>query len=134
MAGDGRETACADGESTVVLRDNDVKVWRLPDGRLFGAACSSEDIERLRLALVNKQPPPKLEEINGLLVDLKGHMWLYEGNIWQRIWGKYFAIGSGSVFALGAMDAGASAVEAVRIGKKRDPYSGGKITSLKLKR
>lgn len=36
---------------------------------------------------------------------------------------EYFAIGSGGSFALGAMDAGASAEEAVKIACKRDLYT-----------
>ncbi len=37
------------------------------------------------------------------------------------------ALGSGTALALGAMDAGASAVEAVSLAVKRDIYSGGRV-------
>lgn len=47
--------------------------------------------------------------------------------------GKPCAIGSGSDFAMGAMLAGKSATEAVRIAIKLDPHSGGKVRSLKVK-
>lgn len=42
------------------------------------------------------------------------------------------AIGSGSHIALGAMDYGASAYEAVKIAAGRDIYTGGKIRTYKL--
>lgn len=132
LVGDGRETIHGDGESCMTHRDDCIKVFKLPDGRLFGGSRGSEAITRLQHALINNHPPPKLDDINGLLIDLRGKLWIYEGNIWQKVEAKYYAIGSGSVFATAAMDAGASAIKAVRIGIKRDPYSGGKITTVRL--
>ncbi len=41
-----------------------------------------------------------------------------------------YAFGSGGDFAKGAMDAGASAREAVKIAKNNDPLTGGRIYSL----
>lgn len=43
-----------------------------------------------------------------------------------------FAIGTGRDFALSAMDLGASAREAVGVAIRRDPYSGGRIRSVKV--
>ena len=134
LAGDGRETSIGDDESAVVLTDNCIKVFKLKDGRLFGGSRGSEDITRLHQALIKNAPLPKLEDVNGLLIDRKGRIWLYEGTIWQPIKSKYYAVGSGSVFALGALDQGATAIEAVRIGARRDPYSGGKISYVRLSR
>lgn len=42
------------------------------------------------------------------------------------------AIGSGSAYALAAMDMGASAEDAVRAAMKRDIYTGGKIRALRI--
>ena len=64
MAGDGRETQIAEGESALIIRDTDRKVFRLKDGRLFGAAKTSEDILRLYNSLKNGTPLPKLEDVN----------------------------------------------------------------------
>ena len=133
MAGDSRETDGPDS-NPIILRDDCIKVFRLPDGSLFGASDSSESIERLHKALIDNLPPPKLDNINALLVKPDGTIWQYEGNIWQAIHQPYHAVGSGSMFALPAMDAGASAVEAVEIGIKRDPFSGGKVTHLRLRK
>jgi hypothetical protein len=135
LAGDGRETMQNDEHTSwYKLTDKCVKVFKLKDGRLFGGAHGSEDIVRLHQALIKNQPPPKLEDIAGLLVDLRGRVWLYEGNIWQPVKQKYYAIGSGGEFALAAMDAGAGAVEAVRIAIGRDLWSGGKVTYVRLRR
>lgn len=135
LAGDGRETFVSEGESPMVNRDDCIKIFRLQDGRLFGAAKTSEDIERLYRALKKgktKWPTPKCDDVNAMVVDLKGGIWSYEGRVWIKVETDYYAVGSGSHFALPAMDAGASAVEAVEIGCKRDPFSGGTITSLAL--
>jgi ATP-dependent protease HslVU (ClpYQ) peptidase subunit len=136
IAGDGRETFISEGESAMVNRDDCVKVHRLPDGRLFGAARTSEDIERLYRALVKGRktwPKVKCDDVNAMVIDLQGKIWCYEGRLWIPCDQEYAAVGSGSVFALAAMDAGATAEQAVKVGVKRDPYSGGKITVLKLK-
>jgi hypothetical protein len=133
LAGEGRETQQNDdGSSWFTLRDDCTKVFKLKGGQLFGGSHSSEDIERLYQSLIKNQPPPKLEDIAGLLINQRGHIMLYEGNIWQRIKMPYYAIGSGSIIAFGALDAGASALEAVRIACRRDPWSGGKISSVRL--
>lgn len=136
MVGDGRETMQNDEHSSwYKLRDNCVKIYRLPDGSLFGGAHGSEDIERLYLALKNGHPAPKLEDVAGLHIDRRGRMWIYEGNIWQSLKGfKFYAIGSGAIMATAAMMAGASALEAVKIACQLDLWSGGKLTTLKLHR
>ena len=133
MAGDGRETQIAEGESALIIRDTDRKVFRLKDGRLFGAAKTSEDILRLYNSLKNGTPLPKLEDVNAILVDLKRRIWFNEGRIWQRGPYKFFAIGSGAGFAIAAMHAGATAIKAVRIAIKCDPYSGGRVSHVRLR-
>lgn len=44
----------------------------------------------------------------------------------------YFAIGSGGVHAITAMDCGKSSIQAVQLAMKRDPYSGGRIINMRL--
>lgn len=133
MAGDGRETMQNDEDSSwFKLRDDCVKVFKLKSGHLFGAAHGSEDIDRLHAALVKNLPPPKLEDVAGLMVDKQRKILLYEGNIWQHIKMPYYAVGSGSIIAFAAMDMGATAIEAVKVAIKRDIWSGGKITSVRM--
>lgn len=141
IAGDGRESYIEEDESAMVARDNCIKVHRLPDGRLFGGAKTSEEINILHDALIkscgwrrfwNRWPTPKLEDINAMVIDTDGAIYAYEGARWERIEEPYFAVGSGSRYAFPALDAGADALTAVQIGVKRDPFSGGLITSLGL--
>lgn len=67
------------------------------------------------------------------------------GRVYQAAWGvndgfwvdeldKPSAVGSGWHFALGAMDAGSNAVEAVKIACNRDVYSGGKVRKISVKK
>lgn len=133
MAGDGRETIQNDEYSSYyIIRDNCVKVWKLKDGSLFGAAHGSECIERLREALEKGEKPPKLEDVAGLRVDKKGRISLYEGNIWQPIHMPYYAVGSGSIMAFALLDAGLDAIKACRGAARRDPFSGGRVHWVKL--
>lgn len=46
--------------------------------------------------------------------------------------GEWYAIGSGHMYAIGAMDAGCSAKEAVKIAAGRDIYTGGRIRVFKI--
>lgn len=48
-------------------------------------------------------------------------------------WNNHYALGSGGNFALSAMDMGADARKAVKMGIYRDIYSGGKIKEYKVK-
>lgn len=133
MAADGRETIQNDEHSSFyIIRNNCVKVWKLKDGSLFGAAHGSECIERLREALEKGEKPPKLDDVAGLRVDKKGRIWLYEGNIWQKIDMPYYSVGSGSIMAFPLLDAGMDAVTACRIAAQRDPFSGGRIHAVQL--
>lgn len=56
-----------------------------------------------------------------------------DGSLWTYPMTIPFAIGSGSPYAFGAMDAGASAAEAVKVASSRDPFTGGKIRKYKIK-
>lgn len=49
-----------------------------------------------------------------------------------EITGSQFACGSGREFALGAMFAGASALDAIKIAKQLDPWSGGEVYGVSL--
>lgn len=53
---------------------------------------------------------------------------------WKNPLTKHDALGSGSYFAMGAMDAGCSAYDAVKIAINRDVYSGGRIRRIKVKK
>jgi ATP-dependent protease HslVU (ClpYQ) peptidase subunit len=52
----------------------------------------------------------------------------------ERIEEEFYAVGSGAMAALAAMHCGKSALEAVRIAARLDPYTGGRIISESIKR
>lgn len=69
------------------------------------------------------------EDFTGLVVFTDGVIFMYEGGkrCYEIPGEKYYAIGSGADFALSAMDAGATAEEAITVAIKRDVFSGGEI-------
>ena len=71
--------------------------------------------------------------IDGLVLTEQGNIYAFNSlSRWLKMDEKYAAIGSGSTFALGAMDSGATPKEAVKAASKRDPYSGMGIKTLKF--
>jgi len=71
-------------------------------------------------------------EFVALILTPKG---LFEADIYCRITpveDTIYAIGSGGDLALGAMAAGKSATEAVRIAARYDAYTGGRVVSMTL--
>jgi 20S proteasome alpha/beta subunit len=127
LAGDTR--VCV-GDS--VYTDRQRKVWRLRDGRLFGWAGAVEKAEIMRRHLLGKGEAPVDQNLSCIIVEPSGAIRMHEGAIWVKQAGPYVALGTGQTAALAAMDAGASAIEAVRIGIKRDANSGGRVMSVKL--
>lgn len=134
LAADSVETDVADGDATWVITHTAKKIFRLPDGSLYGGAGSSEDIWRLYDALRKNQPCPKLDHVSAILVKPNGKMMLYEGHVWLPIREKFYAIGTGAPFAFAAMKNGANAKAAAKIGAAMDPFSGGKVRVLKIKK
>ena len=77
---------------------------------------------------------PKItDDSQGLLLKADGTFYgLWENQTMVSLdQNEFYAIGSGADIALGAMEMGASAVESVEVGIKRDIYSGGKVVSFK---
>jgi ATP-dependent protease HslVU (ClpYQ) peptidase subunit len=130
IAGEGRE--CDDD---IVVSKEAVKVYKIPGRGVCGFSGNSEPCEvMLRSLRSGSKETPQLENMSGLLFDLNGGLWLYEGQIWRRMRRQFYAIGSGACFALAAMKAGADAVTACKIGAEMDPFSGGRVRSVSIKR
>lgn len=95
---------------------------------LTGAVCD----ERALIAAYFGTPSPAPVECSGYAVD-GGKLMLVGHDDKTGVWKQELdpsnpdAIGSGSAYALAAMDMGASAVDAVRAAMKRDIYTGGLI-------
>jgi ATP-dependent protease HslVU (ClpYQ) peptidase subunit len=130
LAGDGRIT-----EDGTVITDKQRKVHRLRDGRLVGWAGSLAGSKRFLKALRdNPDTLPELKlDVNAIVIARNGKVSLFEENTWMELKQPHYAYGSGSLIALGAMDAGASATEAVRIAARRDTGSGGRVLTERLK-
>jgi hypothetical protein len=83
-----------------------------------------------------KPIPEMLRDLGGdftcLILTPRG---LYEADVYCRpdqILEPFYAVGSGSKEALAAMHCGKSAREAVEIASRIDPYTGGRIVSMRL--
>jgi 20S proteasome alpha/beta subunit len=113
------------------------KVFKLKNGNVVGFAGTvayfKPAVDLLNRAIVeakNKQSVNLPDLPKGLYAMLASKNRLY---IWygKSGWGedrlKAFAHGPGSEYAQGALDAGASAPEAIRSAIKRDLYTGGRV-------
>lgn len=112
------------------------KVRRLRDGRLFAWAGKMATASRVAAALNAGEDLPKLtaSDGQGIIVDLKGRVFTIEEGEIVPCTGVYTARGSGKEYAFGALAMGASAVEAVRVARDLDHYTGGTIQTVKLHR
>lgn len=145
MVGDGR---CSLGST--IIKDDMVKVFWI-NNHLMGGAGRARSISTFAqwlqkhtdYTIVNQEVgdlvdliPPVLqddEEFTALVLTPDKQVLMYDGNVALNLGHDVPAsIGSGSVFAIAAMDASASAEDAVKIAMKRDVYSGGEITVVQL--
>lgn len=135
LAADSR---CSDAMGMHVT--NCQKIFRLRNGAILGTAGDSDD--RDVRDLLAKATPRKLpsrailaetkNRFSGILVFPKGHVWTVE--VWHRefdhdgewaasvdsIRDELVATGCGAQFAYGAMEVGATPIEAVRAACRRD--------------
>lgn len=68
------------------------------------------------------------KDFSCLMVDDEGTLWEFNNGYFLKCGVDYHAIGSGMMFALGAMAVGSEAPEAVAAAMKHDMATGGKIT------
>lgn len=100
---------------------------------LSGAVCD----EKALIAAYFGTPSPVDIECSGYVVD-GGKLIMVGHDDKTGIWKQELdmsnpdAIGSGAQYALAAMDMGASAADAVLAAMKRDIYTGGFVTAIKL--
>lgn len=110
------------------------KIYR-ERGLLLGGAGSVAAFERFRDWIRSGMAGdcPLQKDIGNMFVitpDGRCTMWCDDGPF--RITADFWALGSGELLALGAMEVGASAAEAVRAAIKHDTRSGGDVTTLRL--
>jgi len=138
IAWDGKtlasDTLCVNGH----IRSGFVtKIVRGPTGELAGAAGHAGFNRAFCdwIAGGRAGNPPETKETDdardyGFVVLLDGKIEQHEIEGVNTIMADKFAVGSGRNLALGAMEAGATAEEAVKVAIARDCYSGGEITVL----
>lgn len=125
IAGDGRSTT----DNGTICENTDVKVARLQDDSIIGCAGIAHSLSAVRDFVENDGPEPK--DARALRLYPDGRCEFLSGPYWLPA-SLPAAIGSGIDLALGAMEAGATAEEAVRIACRRDASSGGQITVFHL--
>ncbi|WP_347784083.1 proteasome subunit beta [Pseudomonas kurunegalensis] len=115
---------------------DDVVKCQVVDGVSFflsGAVCD----EKALIAAYFGTPSQVPVECSGYAVD-GGRLQMVGHDDKTGVWRQDLdpanpdAIGSGSAYALAAMDMGASAEEAVRAAMKRDIYTGGKVRVIRI--
>ena len=113
-----------------------VKIRRREDGALAGAAGSAGYAAAfLKWFLAKEGSPPEAKEVDryldkGVIFYPDGRIEVYEPGGPFEVSAPYYAFGSGSSEALGAMFAGADAVTAVQAAIEHCPHTFGEITVL----
>jgi 20S proteasome alpha/beta subunit len=113
------------------------KIIKTKNGWLVGGAGRATSINELivwaEAGMDFDNYPDDSKELSAILVDPKGKVFLMDEEYKPfPIKSKYHADGSGGDLALGAMEAGASAEEAVKIAIKYDTACGGAVQKVKL--
>lgn len=116
------------------------KIHRLLDGTLFGLSSSAVGADNLiRKWVEDGCPAPKNDAVKPdnfelILVRQNGEVFYAHDNLSLSgpIRSNKLAIGSGKEFALGAIEMGAGALQAVEVAARLDPWTGGPFDTLKL--
>lgn len=116
-----------------------VKIHRMDDGTLLGVSTTSVGGDALVRRWVAAGCAPvtsdmlKPDSFTALMIRPNGEVFYANDNLeWTGpLTGRFIAIGSGEQFALGALQMGATAVQAVEAAIALDPWSAGEITILR---
>jgi ATP-dependent HslUV protease subunit HslV len=111
------------------------KIGRSPGGDLVGVAGNcAKAVGFLRAVISGSADPTAPEEsVTALVISPDGQITVHEAaGRFDMTGAPFWAIGTGTSAALGALHAGASAEEAVRIAMLIDNDSGGEVNSLRL--
>jgi hypothetical protein len=117
-----------------------VKEYKDPDGYFY--VCTAGDVSECaklhKWAESGFDPANKPQEnqnnLSAMIVfPLEGIHYTDNSYVVYKIDAPFHAVGSGSELAIGAMSAGASAKEALKIASQYDIYTGGKLRTKKIK-
>jgi|OM-RGC.v1.025169732 20S proteasome, alpha and beta subunits len=113
-----------------------VKISRSPRGDIGGLAGNLSDMTAFIAWLksgADIRDLPCAKKSDGLLIRANGSMFWVNDGVESLFSAPFAAIGSGAPIAIGAMEHGATAIEAVKAAIKHDPDTGGRVRHLKLK-
>jgi hypothetical protein len=80
------------------------------------------------------KPPKNSKTLMGLVLTEKGDIFTFDSyDRWLPVKESFYAIGSGMGIASGAMAAGATPTEAIKIASKQDIYTGMGVKTYKIK-
>lgn len=132
IAWDGQDLAADSLVSLGSIKYTTRKLARLKDGGILGAAGKSIEITQLVKYLNgDTSAAPKIPSVHAIHITPERNVYLYAGGFDDSpVLDRYVAVGSGGDIALGAMEAGKSAVQAVEIACRRDSNSGPPVESL----
>lgn len=137
LATDG-VTIAADGQVTAGHIIEDLarqKVFKLNDGRAIGMAGTLANFDAFKewFCDPNAEVPALSEDFEAVVIDGSNRVTVYDDKCRPLSMPVPYAGGSGKEVALGAMLAGATPKEAVKIAIQRDVYSGGRIRTITVK-
>lgn len=112
------------------------KIFRLPNGAVVGGAGDyNKIVKSIRYMLGQGDKVEGPADGNTMLMmvhNKKVYLSVDYGDTMMPVRDKKFAIGSGSSYAMGAMQAGATAKEAIKIAAKLDPDTGPTVDSVEV--
>jgi hypothetical protein len=116
------------------------KIYRIKGGSCFGVSTPhpglSEEIKDWFVEAKHLDHEPQLNgrEFDMLEIDRNGEVFFYHNSFVPAgpLAAEYFAIGSGSEYAMGAMGYGASAVDAVAVAAVHDVWTGPTVTMIEV--
>lgn len=113
-------------------KTNTEKLYSIPGYGVIGLAGSAKLCVQIAQWWADgaEGEPPEVDDSNavqGILSTKEGLFYLEDGSVPIVIKANYLAIGSGSDYALSAMEIGKSAEEAIREAMKHDIYTGGDV-------
>lgn len=137
VAWDGKTLAADSQMTSGAIRSRAVKIVRSPNGFLAaGAGEWNSIVPWLRWVeggmIPEEQPDSLHAKSHVIIIDPKGKAFTFEGSTTRLpLLDKFWALGSGTELALGAMAMGADARTAVKVAAKFDVYTGGRIVVLR---
>lgn len=110
-----------------------VKMYRTPYGIVGVAGSMSAAMAFVAWLKDQTVTPPDMTDVEALLLTPKGEILCYDESLTPfKIKDRFSAIGSGAAAALGALHAGVSPTQAVRIAAKIDCGTGGRVRTMRL--